>query len=325
MALLDQIEAVTNDFYEKNKVEDLYFKSNIMLYRLLGSGQSKLSLVTASETIDGGKKVLEFLEHAPVGGSTYGPTTTIPGTNHDIVNKASFDWSGYVGHDAIGLKERRENSGDAAMVMLVQKKLNSIAKTIRDTMGKGVYVARAASVDLQGFDGLPDLFDTTTTIAYGGIKEDDMPLWSPNIITTVEAMSYAVMSDIIATATTENSKESMPNLILGTKDLYNKYESSLQPLQRFVDKTTLAAGFENITHKGIPFVWDTQCPVGNVYAMNMGKIRIRSHEEFNFTQAKWVANDPATKPNDFIASTIWSGVLTTSDRSAHALHTSLTA
>lgn len=325
MALLDQIEAVTNDWFQRNSVEDIYFKSSIMLYRLLGSGQDKLSLVTASETVDGGKKVLEFLEHAPVNGSTYGPTTTISTTNNDIVNTAAFAWSGYYGSDGIGLKERRENSGDAAMVNLVQKKLNSISKTIRDSMSSGLFVARSASTDLQGFDGLPDLFNTTATTDYGNITETDMALWSPNVITTVEAISYAVMSDIIAAATTENSMEAQPNLILGTKPLYNKYKSSLQPQQRFVDKTTLDAGFKNITHDEIPFVWDTFCPTGNVYAMNLRKIRIRSHKDFNFTTPVWEKNAPGTKPDDFTANTRWTGVLSTSDRGAHALHTGLTA
>jgi len=325
MALIDQIEAVTNDFYDKNKVEDLYFKSNIMLYRLLGSGQNKLSLVTASETVDGGKRVLEFLEYAAVSSGTYGATTTIPGTNNDIINTAAFDWSGYFASDAIGLTEREQNSGDAAMVSLVQKKLNSIAKTIRDAMGKGLYVARSASTDQRGFDGLPDLFNATSATPYGNIAEDDMALWSPNVITTVEAISYAVMTDIISAATTENSAGSIPNLILGTKALYDKYKGSLQPQQRFVDKVMLEAGFKNITHDGIPFVWDTQCPTGNIYAMNLDKIRIRAHKDFNFTPARWIANDPATKPDDVIANTRWTGVLTTSDRSAHAMHSGLTA
>lgn len=325
MALLDQIDAVTNDWFQRNKVEDLYFKASIFLYRLLGNGQDKLNMVTADETVDGGKKVLEFLEYAPVNGGTYGATTTIGANKNDIVNQAAFAWSGYYGSDGIGLDERTQNSGDAAMVNLIQTKLKSVSKTIRDQMATGLFVARSASADQKGFDGLPDLFNTTTTVPYGNITEDDMAVWSPNVIATVEAITYAVVSEIFTAATTGNDAESMPDMAITTKALMEAYKGKLQPQQRFSNDTLAAAGFQNITHDGVPIGWDMFCPAGNFYAMNMRKIRIRSHKDYNFTKPEWKADAPGTKPDDFVANSRWVGVLTTSDRGAHALHTGLTA
>lgn len=325
MALLDQIEAVTNDWFQRNKVEDLYFKASVFLYRLLGSGQDKLNLVTASETVDGGKKVLEFLEYAGVNGDTYGAATTISNTNNDIVNQAAFEWSGYYASDGIGLDEKVQNSGDAAMVNLIQTKLRSVSKTIRDKMSDGIFTARSASTGSLGFDGLPDLFNTTVTTPYGNITETDMAVWSPNVIVTAEAITYAIVSEIFTAATQGNTAEDMPDMAITTKTLYEAYKGKLQPQQRFTNDALAAAGFQNITHDGTPVAWDLFCPAGNFYAMNMRKIRIRAHKEYNFTKPTWVADKPGSEPDNFIANSRWMGVMTTSDRGAHCLHTNLTA
>jgi hypothetical protein len=325
MALLDQIEAVTNDWFKRNKVEDLYFKASIFLYRLLGNGQDKLNLVTASETIDGGKKVLEFLEHAGVNGDTYGAATTISGTNNSIVNQAAFAWSGYYGSDGIGLDEKVQNSGDAAMVNLIQLKLRSVSKTIRNNMAQGVFTLRSASTGSLGLDGLPDLFNVNPAIAYGNITETDMALWAPNVIVTAEAITYAVVNEILAAATSSNTPEDKPNMCITTQTLCDAYTAKLQAQQRFTDKALAEAGFENVTHKGTPISWDVFCPAGEFYAMNMRRIRIRAHKDYNFTKPHWVADKPGSEPDNFIANSRWMGVMTTSDRGAHALHTNLTA
>lgn len=325
MALLDQIEAVTNDWFERNKVEDLYFKASVFFYRLLGNGQDKLNLVTASETVDGGKKVLEFLEYAGVNGDTYGAATTISNTNNDIVNQAAFPWSGYYASDAIGLDEKIQNSGDAAMVNLIQTKLRSVSKTIRDNMSAGIFTARSASTGALGFDGLPDLFNTTTSVAYGSIAEDDMAVWSPNVITTIEAISYSVVNEILAAATSSNTPEDKPNMCITTQTLCDSYTTKLQQQQRFSNEALANAGFENILHKSTPITWDVKCPTGEFYAMNMRRIRIRAHKDYNFTKPMWVADKPGSEPDNFIANSRWMGVMTTSDRGAHCLHTNLTA
>jgi len=320
-----QIEAVTLDFFKKNKVEDLIFRPSIMLYRLLGNGANEVNLVNGQDTVDGGKRIVEFLEHDESQSSTYGASTTISTTAKDIFNQASFAWSGYNASNSITLDDLVQN-GDSprAMVKLIHGKLNNISKTIRKTMNAGLFVARSASTATYGFDGFPDLFNTTTSTAYGNIQEADMASWSPNVITTSEAITYSVLQDIMAAASVGQTESAHPDLIITTRALMDAYNSRLQVQQRFVkDKDMVEAGFKHTLHDGVVLGFDGAVTAGSLYALNTKRLTIKTHEKYNFTQPEWVITNEA-KPDNMTANCRWMGALVCSDRAAHAVHTGLT-
>ena len=320
------LEAITEDYYQKNRVEDIYFKASIMLYRLLGNGGNAINLVSGSDTVDGGKRLVEFLEHDEANSSTYGNSTSLSATRKEIFNQASFAWSGYNASNTINLDDQVQN-GDSprAMVKMIQGRLNNISKTIRNTMNEGIFGTRAASTDTYGFDGLGDLFNTTTTTAYGNIQEGDMAEWSANVITTAEAISYSVLQDIMATASVGQTEEDHPNLILTTRTLMDAYNAKLQIQQRFVkDKDMVQAGFKHTLHDGVVLGYDAEIAAGTLYALNLRHLFLKTHKDYNFTQPKWVAFSEA-QPDLLTANCRWVGALTTRHRAAHCKHSGLTA
>jgi len=327
MALpLAALEAITDDYYVKNRVEDIYFKASILLYRLLGNGSNAVNLVSGADTIDGGKKLVEFLEHDEANSSTYGNSTSISATRKEIFNRAAFDWSGYNASNTINVDDQVQNGDSSrALVKLVQGRLNNISKTIRKTMNTGLFGTRAASTDTYGFDGLGDLFNTTDTTAYGNIQEADMSEWGAKVIATTEAISYSVLQDIMALASVGHTEEDHPNLILTTRTLMDAYNAKLQIQQRFVkDADMVDAGFKHTLHDGIVIGYDSEIAAGNLYALNMRHLFLKSHKDFNFTQPKWTPFSEA-QPDILTANCRWMGALTTRDRQSHALHTGLTA
>lgn len=316
MALdLTQLQAVTNDYF-KNQTTDIYFTENILLYKLMGSGKMDMHLVSGKDLVDGGKKIRVFLEYGRSNVGTYGNTSSIPASKKDIINAARFDWSGYVGSNTVDLDELTQNEGAAAMVDLVYAKMQNIQKSIRDYMGAGIYVARASSPDGYGFDGLPDLFNDTSSTAYGSIAEDDMAEWKANVDDTAEAISYKVMQKLFREASVGQSRDAKPNLIVTTQLLKDGYTRTLQTQQRFQDSKLAEAGFQNILHDGVPMVYDDNQAAGIVDCLNTNYLMIKTHKDYNFTVPKWEAAS-TVQPDVLIANVRWRGALVCSNRKAH--------
>jgi len=318
---MGQLQSVTNDYF-KNVLNDIYFSENILLYRLMGNGGNELNLITGKDTVDGGKKIREFLEYGRSNVGTYGNTSTIDASKKDIVNAARFGWSGYVGSNTIDLDEQTENDGDAAMIDLVYSKMENVKKSIRDYMGAGLYVARASSPDSYGFDGLPDLFNTTSATAYGEIAEDDMAQWSAEVDTTAEAISYKVMQKLFRLASVGQTKDAKPNQIITTQVLLDGYKRTLQAQQRFQDSKLAEAGFANILHDSVPMVYDDNQAAGVIDCLNLKHLNVKTHKNYNFTTPVWEADH--LEPDVKTCNIRWRGALTCSRRDSHSRGTGKT-
>lgn len=316
MALnMSQLASVTNDYF-KNRLNDIFFTENILLYRLMGNNGLEMNLITGKDLVDGGKKIREFLEYARANVSTYGNTSTIETSKKDIINAARFDWSGYVASNTIDLDEQTQNEGKAAMIDLVYSKMQNIEKSIRDFMGAGIYVARASSADSYGFAGLPDLFNTSTSTTYGEIAEDDMADWKANVDTTIEAINYKVMQSLFRDASIGQSKDAKPNQIITTQVLKDGYTRTLQVQQRFQDSKLAEAGFQNILHDGVPMVYDDNQATGVVDCLNTKHLKIKTHADYNFTEPKWEADH--REPDTLTANVRWRGALVCSNRKSQS-------
>ena len=109
MALtLTELQSIT-DFYVDSTDNDIYFKSNVLLFKLLAMGK----------TIPGGKKIQVVLEHAKGNTGSYGATTKLPLSKKEIYNAAFFRWAAYFAGVTVDLEDQRQNSGDLAIVNMV--------------------------------------------------------------------------------------------------------------------------------------------------------------------------------------------------------------
>jgi hypothetical protein len=299
---------------------DIHFQENILLWMLLANGKMSENLVQAGDLVDGGTKIREYLEYGEANSGTYGRDTEISFAAQKIGNACDFRWAGYHASNSISLDERVQNSGDSALVNLVDLKMGNILKTLRKTMGTTIYAAAATDLD---FLGLGDLFNATTSVAYGSIKEADMDDWAANVITTSEAMSFSTMLKIRRTATVKQNAAGEPNLYLTTPTLKDGLENSLQLAQRFSDPVLAAAGFDNLLFKRQPVVADPIQASGYCDALNLRFLRIATHKDYAFTTPKWEYQ--VGRPDNFVANQRWIGQLLCKHRKAHCRHTNLSA
>lgn len=312
-----EIQAVTNDYVAKGTT-DIYAVDNVLLYMLMTGGKFQDSLVTAGELADGGEMIRVIVEYDRSHSGAYGNTTKIPQSKKEILNAARFRWAGYYGSNAIDLDDQIQVTGDAALVDLVQAKIKSIQKTIRDAMGEAVYASAATTKDILG---LGDLFDDTTSTEYGSIAEDDMAKWAHNLNDDGGAISYKIMQSIRRTAKVGQSKDKKPNLYITTDTLKDGFERTLQANVRFRNEKLVDAGFDNVLFGGAPVVADDRQTATYMDALNLNYMMLKTHSDYQFTTPKWEYDKE--QPDTLVANTRWIGQLVTSHRAAHARFTGL--
>jgi len=309
MALtLTELQAIT-DFYVDSTDNDIYFKSNVLLYKLLSMGK----------TIPGGKKIQVILEYDKGNSGSYGANTKLPLGKKEIFNAAFFRWAAYYAGITVDLEDERQNSGDLAIVNMVNGKLKNAQKSIRLSMAEDVYTASTTGDDLLG---LGDLFNTTDTTPYGEIQEHEMALWKANVDTTSEDISFTVMQKIRRLASVDDNTEGKPNLYMTTEALKDGFEASLQTQARYSDVKLVNAGFDNILFGGMPVVADNKQADGTCDALNTRFLDMETHKDYNFTKPKW--QSPIDQPDTKVAFIRWGGQLVCKNRAAHARHTGLT-
>lgn len=316
MALtFSELNAMTDEYYYSKEAQDIYFKSNILLYKLMG-GENGRHVVPGGTTID------QPLEYGELPSQSFDASTTFNTTKAEVLNKAQFPWAAYQATIVYDLDDNRENSGEAAIVDIVAAKLRNAQKTIRKAMATALY----ASAATPGKDmlGLGDLFQSAVnTIEYGGIAEADMPEWAANSDATVEDFTFTTLQKIRRSASIDDDMEGKPNLYITTEVLKDYFENSLQTQSRYSNAKLVEAGFDNILFGGMPVVTDNKVAAATCYALNTNFLDIVTHKDYNFPKPIWreaAANDPER----MIAYEKWSGNLICSNRKAHSVHTALT-
>lgn len=326
MALLGELQAVTDDYFEKT-TNDIYFDSNVLLWKLMSGGKGATTemgdnLVGPGDLVDGGKKIKIFLEYDAANTGTYGATTTIPLTKKDILDAARFDWGGKYASNSIDLDDQVQNSGDAQLIDIAYAKIKNMQKSIRDIMGSSIFTTAASSDDIIG---LADLFSTNTSTEYGSIAEDNMSTWAANSRSSGNTMGLAVLQQLRRDAKISSNRDGVPDLYITTDELKDKFENTLQTQARYRDVDLVNAGFNNVLFDGAAVVPDTNQTANYVQGMNTQYLAMKTHRDYQFTKPVWKAEDPNSKPDNLSAQIRWIGQLVCPNRKAHAQDTNVQA
>lgn len=321
MALtLNELQAMTDDYILNHQPVDIYFKSNVLLFKLLKLGKK----------YNGGKKIQVNLEYGETNSGSYGPKSELPIAKQEILNAAFFEYAAYYATLTVDMDDDLINNGDQAIVNLVKAKLKNAEKTIRKTMASQVYDRRsdnlAAGTDpnARPLNGLHDMLGvddagaaTADSVAYGEIAANDMSQWKANLISTSETMGFKFMQKLRRECGVDTTADAKPDLYLTTETLCDAFERTLQVQARYSDKSLVDAGFDNVLFKGAPIVPDDKCSSGFVYALNTQYLDVLTHSKRNFTRPEW--KSPVRQPDTATANIRWAGNLVCKNRKAHGL------
>jgi len=309
MALsVDELNALTRKHWIGNgKAQDNYFTGNLLTLRLMKK----------AKRIGGGTKIKAPLIYDGLNGGFFVAGDTFDTSKKEIHTAAEFDWSKAYVNVTYDIDDEIENAGAEQEVNLLMSKLQAAQKTIRDD----IIAAKLFDSTGTALAGLDDLFNTTTSTAYGGIAEDDMSTWTANQTTTASTMSLALMRTIRRTAKVgDNDLTDVPSIYLTTDTLRDKYEALLQPQMRYSDNNLAKAGFKNLMFGNAVVVADMKSTASYVTALNERFVKFYVHKKFFFKQSPW---KQPTNQAIKVSQILWAGNLVCTQRRAHCQYTSV--
>jgi len=227
----------------------------------------------------GGRKAV-----MPVMGATnstfqnYSGYDTLTPAVDEIIDTAEYDWKQSAIYVPISGLEEAKNSGDKAVIKLLQTKTENAEMTAAETFEDMLFNATGTSQvsgkawsTPSGAKDWAGLASIVGTSAHAGIDSSTETWWTSTVETTSEALSLAKLANTYNSVSYGSDK---CDFEVTTQALYEKYESLLQANQRFTDATTGKAGFDNLIHKGGVVVWSDYCPSGEWYFLNSRHIKL---------------------------------------------------
>ena len=318
MALIQELQAVTDDYIYNRTPEDVYFRDHVLIWKLAKKGKS----------FNGGLKIQTNLEYGKQHTASYGPKTEFPVQKKEILTAAFFQYGAYFGISAYDMEDQLLNNGDAAMVNIIQTKLKNMQKSIRDTMAIDIWrtreenIAAATTEDPRPFSGVKDLFSQDANFAYGEIKPSDLlredgvtSMWKTGYSTDAMTMSFQTMQAIRRLAAIGNSDADKPDLYITTEVLKDAYEATIQAQVRYSDKNLADSGFDNVLFKGAAITSDERQTANYIDGYNTKFLDIIHHGQRNFTKPEWKAE--IRTPETYTCNTRWMGQLVCTNRLAH--------
>lgn len=271
----------------KSRYGNSWTKNNALLNRLKKKGKVK--------TVSGGRTIVQELEYAENG--TYKRYSGYEALNispSDVFTGAEFNYAQSAVAVSISGLEMIQNSGEEAIIDLLESRIQNAEKTITNNTALDCYSDGTADGGRQ-IGGLQLLIDSTpATGIVGGIDAS----------TTVGAfwrnIAFSALTDGGAAATAANIQSYMnrvyvqlvrgtdnPDLIVADNNYWRLYLESLQSIQRIQNDEMASAGFANLKYMNSDVVLDGGfgggAPTNTMYFINTDYLYFRPHVDRFFT------------------------------------------
>jgi len=277
-------EIVTTTLRNRSGVlADNMSKNNALLYRLDKRGKVK--------PVSGGRTIVQELEYAE--NSTYQRYSGYELLNvspSDVISAAEYDWKQASVAVTISGLEQYQNSGEDAIIDLLESRINNAEKTMRNNLSADMYSDGTASSGKQ-IGGLQLLVaDVPTSGTVGGINRASYTFWRNQAFSATtdggSAASTANIQRYMNTLYQRTTRQTdKVDLIIADTNYYNFYLNSLQAIQRITSDEMAQAGFQSLKYMGADVVFDGGigggCPTNHMYFLNTDYLMWRPHRDRN--------------------------------------------
>lgn len=307
------------------KLADNVLNNNALLARLKKRGKVK--------PVNGGRTIVQELEYAQNGTfKRYSGYEVLNISPSDVFTGAEFNYAQAAVAVSISGLEMLQNSGEEAIIDLLESRIENAEKTLVNNIAIDVYSNGTADGGRQ-IGGLQSLISTTpSTGSVGGIDPSTTAgtFWR-NIafsgLTNGGAATSAanIQSFMNRTALQVVRGTDSVDLIVADNNYYRMYLESLQAMQRTTSNEMAAAGFTSIQYLGTGKAADVvldggvgnACPANTMYFLNTDYIFFRPHSERNFAP---IGDDRFAVNQDAMVKLIgFAGNMTVSNRSLQAV------
>jgi hypothetical protein len=261
----------------RDRLTDNVFTARPLTYFLMDKGRLRMD--------DGGTKIVEPLIYGQNGTvASYSGYDQISIAAQSGISAAEFDWKQYAASIAISGIEEAQNSGESAILNLLEAKIMQAEESMREGFNQ-MFFGDGTGNSNKNWNGLGNLIESGNTV--GGIDSSDADntWWRSYEQNTAGALTLAQMATAYNSVSNGNDH---PDMVLTTQTLFEKYESLLQPQLRYTDSKTADAGFQNLLFKSAPVTYDVHAPAGNMFFLNSKYITLVGHKDKWFSQTEFV-------------------------------------
>ena len=306
---LDQVLVTSLADYGK-QVTDNAYNANVFLKLLTTKGSKKM--------INGGASIIRQLVDAKQNdGGFYLGNDTLNTSQTDTLNAVEYKWQNTYEPIQISRDEERQNSGDEhRLINLLETKIKLSELAISNRL------EQALCTPTTGANNLIDLETLVNTGTLGTIAGGTQTFWQATV-TTSGAFSTQGLGDMTTAYYGVSGAQNLenPDLFFTTKTVFQKFENTRLPLERFQNVTTANAGFESLTFKGKTITWGNYIGSGLMFGLNTNYIDLNVDTETDFITTPFVVPTNQTAKVAFI---LWRGNMTTDNRRRHFKLTSIT-
>lgn len=186
--------------------------------------------------------------------------------------KAEYRWSRFAGTMIVSGQEEDEAKGAAAIVKLAKAKMDVLEESIKEQFSIWLYGAGAGNTILGLSALIPD--DPTTGIL-GGINRATESQWRTSSYQFSGAIDSTnieeVLDDLLLDLSPKNER---PTVFICGRNIIRTYRAAVRNKvvinlsETNSGKKMMDLGFKGVTHQGVTMLYDEDCPVDRMYAIN---------------------------------------------------------
>lgn len=263
--VIESLFTTTQDNFRKILVDNIFDVSPFLSW-LNGKLGVALRGSTVKRMEDGGARIVEHLlfeQNSTV--NSYAGAETLDTTLQEGLTQAIYEWKQYAATTGITGKERRQNQGsETRLLNLLQSKLTQTEMSMRDRFSVDSF-ADGTGNGSKNINGLEAIVSATSTL--GGLAPATFAWWKATV-TASGSFAGQGLADMRTLYNTLSFGSDRPDFLVTTQAVFEFFEKSLQPQERYTNTTTANSGFQNLMFKAVPLVFDRDCTSGVLYMLN---------------------------------------------------------
>ena len=264
---------------------------------------------------------------------------------------AFYPWRELGGTISISRLEERKNSGEAALLKLLEKKIMQAEMSMKEAVNTQLIQGTVSSATFIDGNDQKDLLPlgyffrsakgtNPTTSSVGNISSATYPFWRHNVVdlTSGAPTGYDVSVTVNTRAglktylyrawnlASRGGDGSGPDIILMDMVSYETYEMALDASKQYQDVTMAELGFDSIKLKGGTCIWDELVPdmytgttaitKGSAFMLNSKFYKLVIDEETDFITTPFVEPENQTAKT---AKILFMGNATVSNMRKHTM------
>lgn len=264
----ESLLTTTAALYRKQMIDNIFDVAPLLSWVTgkLGDKISRKNKRSMKRVEKGGESIVEHL--------MYGTnSTTKPYSGHEVFDTtpqegmtiARYAWKYYGSTVSMSGGDLRANRGESALIKLMKAKFDQCELSLRDTLNTDLFLDGTGSSS-KALLGLNALVSSTVTI--GGLAPTTFAWWKSSVTASAGSFAANGIQKMRTTMNTLTFGSDSPDLILCDQTTYESYEAKIGDSQRIIDMGTADLGFESLTYKKIPVIFDRDCQAGTMYFLN---------------------------------------------------------